>query len=187
MNITLYHRPGTRSERTKRLLELMALPFELREVGASDAETPAYRALNPFGTVPTLDLDGRILVESAGQLMALADLRPEAGLAPKPGTMERALYYDGFVFAVATLEPAFVAWMERPKDAEREARRDRALRAMEERAGTPFAVGGRLTALDVLLHWQLAFLATRGLLEHCPRSRAGLEGITRVLTERGVL
>lgn len=185
MNITLYHRAGTRSERVKRLLALLGLPHALREVDAAFAASPTYRALHPFGTVPTLEIDGRVLIESAGQLLALADLAPEAGLAPPPGCLERAAYYDGFIFAVATLEPAVVAWMGAPEEPTRIAYRDEALDALEGFVGNPFTVGERLTALDVLLHWALSFLLGQGLLEGRPRARAAQAGLHEVLMARG--
>jgi glutathione S-transferase len=49
-----------------------------------------YYAINPKGSVPAITLpDGGVLTEAAVIVQYLADQKPEAGLAPKLGTMER--------------------------------------------------------------------------------------------------
>jgi glutathione S-transferase len=49
-----------------------------------------YTKINPKGYVPAIMLDdGEILTEVAVILQYLADLKPESGLAPAAGTMER--------------------------------------------------------------------------------------------------
>lgn len=49
-----------------------------------------YHAVNPKGQVPALRLDdGTLLTEGAAVLQYVADLKPEAGIAPRAGTMER--------------------------------------------------------------------------------------------------
>ncbi|MCJ2121652.1 glutathione binding-like protein [Methylobacterium sp. J-077] len=49
-----------------------------------------YYAVNPHGYVPALELgDGRVLREGPAILQYLADLKPEAGLAPANGSFAR--------------------------------------------------------------------------------------------------
>jgi glutathione S-transferase len=49
-----------------------------------------FRQVNPKGFVPALELeDGRVLTEGAVIVQHLADRKPEAGLAPAPGTWSR--------------------------------------------------------------------------------------------------
>lgn len=49
-----------------------------------------YREINPKGQVPALVTDGGdILTEGAAVLQYVADLKPEAGLAPPAGTLAR--------------------------------------------------------------------------------------------------
>jgi glutathione S-transferase len=48
-----------------------------------------YRAVNPKGQVPALRVDGLVLTEVPAVLQYIADLNPEAGLAPPPGSPAR--------------------------------------------------------------------------------------------------
>lgn len=41
-----------------------------------------YRAVNPQGLVPTLEIDGRVLTQSLAIIEYLAETRPEAGIMP---------------------------------------------------------------------------------------------------------
>ncbi len=60
-----------------------------------------HRARHPLGRVPVLEDDeGRFVFESAAICLHLADLHPQAGLAPVPGTHDRALLYQWTVFAL---------------------------------------------------------------------------------------
>ncbi len=54
------------------------------------ADGTDYYRLNAKGSVPALELDdGQVLTEGAVIVQYLADQKPEAGLVPKAGTMER--------------------------------------------------------------------------------------------------
>jgi glutathione S-transferase len=85
--------------------ELHLLDFDRRE-----QKSPEYLAINPQGRVPTLVLDGQVLTESTAIAMHLADLHPEARLAPAIGTPERAAYYRWMLFCAYTLMPAYRSW-----------------------------------------------------------------------------
>ena len=67
------------------------LPVKVRFVeNKKTDEGEDYFAISPHGYVPALRLDdGRILNEGPSVLQYLADRKPEAGLAPAWGTMER--------------------------------------------------------------------------------------------------
>lgn len=53
------------------------------DLQAGEQHTPAYRALNPRGVVPTLIHDGAVLIESAAILEYLDDVFPEPALRPR--------------------------------------------------------------------------------------------------------
>lgn len=82
----------------------LATRIALYETGAGDAtrfhqvklstkklaDGSDYYAVNPKGQVPALRLDdGSLLTEGAAVLQYVADLKPEAGIAPPAGTMDR--------------------------------------------------------------------------------------------------
>ena len=61
-----------------------------------------------MGKVPTVVVDGHAVWELPAIVAHLCDLFPEAGLAPAPGTAERADFYRWLSFATAVMEPAFM-------------------------------------------------------------------------------
>lgn len=112
MSITLYGSKSTASLVVHWLLIELGIGHELRmlDFGKREQKSPEYLALNPQGRVPTLVIDGQPLTEAAAIVMHLADLRPQAGLAPAVGTPERAQYYRWVLFCANTLQPAYRDW-----------------------------------------------------------------------------
>lgn len=111
--LTLHTAPGTAGLHVHWLLLELGLPHELSflDLKAGEHKQPAYLALNPDGVVPTLVLDdGTPVFESAAIAMHLADLAPEAGLAPAVGTRERAQYLQWYVYLANALQPPFRSW-----------------------------------------------------------------------------
>ena len=109
---TLYYAPGAASLVVHWLLIEIGARHELRklDLAAREHKRPEYLALNPAGRVPTLLIHGEPMTEAAAMVMHLADAHPNFGLAPTPGTVERARYYQWIVFLANTLQPAFRDW-----------------------------------------------------------------------------
>ena len=109
---TLYYAPGAASLVVHWLLIEIGARHELRKLDLANREhkRPEYLALNPAGRVPTLLIHGEPMTEAAAMVMHLADAHPNFGLAPTPGTVERARYYQWIVFLANTLQPAFRDW-----------------------------------------------------------------------------
>ena len=78
-----YWRSGP-SYRVRIGLNLKGLAYETRPVNLlrSEQSAPAYRAINPQGLVPSLDVDGRILTQSSAILEWLEETYPEPALLP---------------------------------------------------------------------------------------------------------
>ncbi len=104
----LYEWPPTRSQRAKWALEELEVPYTSRKVILLEQEqdSAAYRAIHPLGVVPALRTEAYTIFESVAIVLQLIDEHPEKGLAPAPGSPERALYYQWSVFACAELDPA---------------------------------------------------------------------------------
>jgi glutathione S-transferase len=108
----LYYYPGNASLLPHMALREIGAPFELRLVDRTqDAQKSAdYLRLNPNGRIPVL-IDGElVLFETAAIVLHLVDLHPEAGLAPLPGTPERAQYYKWMVHLTNTPQAEYRAW-----------------------------------------------------------------------------
>jgi glutathione S-transferase len=112
MSVTLYGSQSTASLVVHWLLIELGIEHELRmlDFDKQEQRSPEYLAINPQGRVPTLIVDGQVLTESAAIAMHLADLHPQAGLAPAIGTPERAAYYRWMLFGAYTLMPAYRGW-----------------------------------------------------------------------------
>ncbi|KPA93111.1 glutathione S-transferase [Pseudomonas asplenii] len=89
----LYYAPETCSLAPHIVLRELGLPFERVRVDNRSKLTEHgddFRRINPKGYVAALQLDnGEVLTEGAAILQFLADLRPEAGLAPPHGSWQR--------------------------------------------------------------------------------------------------
>src|SRR5690606_8100727 len=102
----LYYLPGACSLASHIALREAGLEFELVKVGR-DRKTEHgedFLAINPFGYVPVLALDdGQHLSENIALLQYIADLRPEAGLAPARDTFERYRLQAALAFVSSEL------------------------------------------------------------------------------------
>jgi glutathione S-transferase len=103
--ITLYHVPLSRSLRVRWLLEELGLPHELVTRSFADLKRPEHLALHPLGKVPVLRDGDLVLHESGAILQHLLERYGAGRLEPKPGTPERALFWQWFHYAEATLTP----------------------------------------------------------------------------------
>ncbi len=89
----LYFAPGACSLSPHIALSEAGLKFDIEQVDLRAKTTKSggdFRAINPKGQVPTLELDdGQILTEGAAIVQYVADKNPGSKLAPAAGTMER--------------------------------------------------------------------------------------------------
>ncbi|MEP9315749.1 glutathione transferase GstA [Pseudomonas sp. LABIM340] len=89
----LYFAPNACSLAPHIVLRELGLPFSLVRVNNQTKRTADggdFYRINPKGYVAALELeDGTVLTEGAAILQYLADLQPEAGLAPANGSLAR--------------------------------------------------------------------------------------------------
>lgn len=161
----LYYAPGSASFVVHWLLIELNAPHELIKVDLQSKEqkTAEYLKLNPNGVVPTLIIDGKAVYESPALVMHLADLYPEAGLAPAIGTLERAQFYQWMFNLVNPLQSAMRQWWY-PGEASGEDNIEATQRAVRERvencwdrldvhlaANGPYLLGDKISAADFML------------------------------------
>ena len=110
----LYYAPQACSLAPHIVLRELDLPFELVRVDNSTKQTATgedFLAINPKGYVAALQLDnGEVLTEGPAILQYLADLRPEANLAPANGTFERVRLQEWLNF-VSTEIHGGLGWL----------------------------------------------------------------------------
>jgi GST-like protein len=187
MTWTLYGVAGWGSALAEGALAWVGEPFDFVDVDGFDRPGPArdrLMAVNPLARVPTLvATDGTILTESAAIVLRLAELRPEAGLAPGPDEPDRAAFLNRLIWFVSALYPTFTYrdYPERwaPSAAEElvgrvDAFRQSLWRQLDADLGDgPFVLGKKPSALDlyiaVMSHWRPR---RDWLSEHCPKAYA---------------
>lgn len=107
----LYFAPGACSMAVHIALCEIGGRFDLEKVDLVKHKTASgedYMRINPKGYVPMLELDnGETLTEVGTVLQYLADQKPESGLAPKLGTMERYRLMEWLNFISSEIHKAF--------------------------------------------------------------------------------
>ena len=118
----LYYSPGACSLAPHIVAREAGLAIELVEVDLAKHKLKDggdYFAINPRGYVPLLELDdGTRLTEVAALVQYLADLNPEAKLAPTAGTFERIKLQSWLTFVSSELHKVFSPWLWHKETAE---------------------------------------------------------------------
>ena len=114
----LYYSPAACSLSPHIVALEAGIPLELVKVNipAKKTETGAdFWAINPRGYVPALEIsEGNVLTEGPAIVQYLADQKPDSGLAPKNGTMERYRLQEALNFVTAELHKSIGALFNRP-------------------------------------------------------------------------
>ena len=166
--LTLFHAPNTRSAGTRVLLEELGTPYELhvRNMKAGEQRRPGFLTLNPLGKVPAILHGDALVTEQVAITVFLADLFPQARLAPAIDDPLRGPYLRWIAFYGACFEPAVVDHAAKRPDIglamSPYGTYDAVIDALDAQlqAG-PWLLGERFTAADVLwgmaLSWTMAF------------------------------
>lgn len=82
--LTLYYAPHTCALASHIALEEAGADYQAKRIdfGREEQRQPAYLAVNPKGRVPALVTDAGVLTETPAILAYIAQLFPQAGLAP---------------------------------------------------------------------------------------------------------
>ena len=154
----LYYSPAACSLAVHIVAREAGLPFEAVRVDLAThrlADGTDYRTINPRGYVPALQLDdGTLLTEVAALVQYLADLKPEAKLAPPAGTLERVQLQGWLAFVSSELHKVFSPWLwhKETHESTRQAVRERIATRFAELdrllATRPYLMGGSFSIAD---------------------------------------
>jgi glutathione S-transferase len=117
----LYYAPSACSLAPHIVAREAGIPIDLERVDIAKAphitETGAdFTRVSPNGYVPTLLLDdASVLTEGAAIVQYLADLNPEAGLAPPSGTLARTRLQSWLNFVGTELHKTYSPWLFHPE------------------------------------------------------------------------
>jgi len=183
----LYYAPGTISLMPHVALLESGLSFVAVRVDESSkkiADGGDFRAINPLGYLPALQLDdGSVLLEAAAIVQYIADRDPIRKLAPPNGTIERARFQGWLNFLSSELHKGglgplfYTALDERAKDVFRERLRARFAFVDQHLSTHQYLLGKDYSIADVGLYaitgWapRVGFdiSACPNLIAHCAR------------------
>jgi len=161
----LYYAPGACSLSPHIVARELGIDIDIEKTDTKTKRTASgvdYLTINPKGYVPTIELDdGQVLTEGPALVQYLADQKPEAGLVPPPGTMERYRMQEmlGYINSELhkTYSPLFNDATPQETRNERLAYLKKRYALLDERlAKQPYLFGDRLTVADAYL-----FVVTR--------------------------
>jgi glutathione S-transferase len=156
----LYYAPGACSLATHITLLEAGLPHTLEQVDTKTHRTGGgadFYAINPKGYVPAMQLDdGSIFTEGVALMQYLADQKPDSGLAPKLGTMERYRLMEWMTWISSEVHKGFgPLWSpknpEEVKEAARAALAKRFAFADAALGGKDYLMGTTFTVADAYL------------------------------------
>jgi len=182
MKPTLFHAPNSRSGAVRILLEELGIYYELQvlDLKRQQQRDAAYLAVNPMGKVPAILHGSALVTEQPAIFIYLADMVPQAGLAPGLDDPLRGPYLRWLAFYGSAFEPAV---MDRALKREPAAPSlcpygdyDTMLATFTAplRAG-PWLLGERFSAADVLWGSALGWMTAFGLVPKLPEIVAYVE------------
>ena len=183
-HVVLYHAINSRSAGVRALLEALNADYEIHplKLPRGEQRQRAYLDINPMGKVPAIMHQGTLVTEQAAVYMYLAELYPEAGLAPAIGDPLRGAYLRWMVFYGSCFEPAVV---------DRAMKRDPAPPSTspygdfdtmfdtvtQQLEPGPWLLGERFSAADVLWGTALNWITMFGLIPKRPLIQAYVDRV----------
>ena len=168
-DLIFYTNPQSRGRIVRWMLEEVGQPYETEIIAFDRLKSPEYLAVNPMGKVPAIKHRGHVVTECAAICAYLADVFPQAGLAPRDD--EKADYYRWLFYAAGPVEAAVsnkaMGWEPTP---ERErmfgyGNFDKVVAVLDELFSfRDYVCGDRFTAADVYVGSHIMFARQFDLL-----------------------
>jgi glutathione S-transferase len=168
----LYYSPAACSLSPHIVLLEAGLPYTLEKVDIKAKKTATgadYFAVNSKGSVPALQLDdGQVLTEGTAIVQYLADQKPESGLAPRAGTLERYRLMEILNYIAAEIHKGFGPLFNPQISADAKAEAKTALGKKFDWLSThlgskTFLLGNTFTVADAYLFTVLSWSAHTGI------------------------
>jgi len=200
----LYYSPNPCASADHIVLEWIGKPYQTQRLSREERAMPAFKAINPAGAVPVLEVDGWVLTQNAAILNYLVDTNPEAKLGGDGSAKGRAEVNRWLAFVNSDVHPAFkplfgaTAYLEDPAAIEKTKENAKAslrtlfTRADAQLAGNDWIAGTRSVAdpyLYITLRWARATGVDLTGLDNLARFFARIEadpGVRKVLVEEGL-
>jgi glutathione S-transferase len=103
-DLIFYTNPQSRGRIVRWMLEEVGQPYDVEIVPYDQMKADRYLAVNPMGKVPAIKHRGHVITEAAAICAYLADVFPQADLAPRDD--EKADYYRWLFYAAGPVEQA---------------------------------------------------------------------------------
>ncbi|MYM27838.1 glutathione transferase GstA [Duganella sp. CY15W] len=160
----LYYAPHTCSLSPLIVLKELDLPHALIKVDNQTKRTADgrdFRNINPKGYVAALELDnGEVLTEGVAIVQYLADLKPEAQLAPPPGSWQRVRLQETLNFITSEIHAGVAPLFNQAlPEAAQAIFRERLLRRMSVLQHHKHVMGDAFTIADAYLYTVLGWFA----------------------------
>ena len=185
----LYYSPGACSLSPHIVARELGLPVQIQKID-NKAKTidggGDYWKVNGKGYVPALELDnGEVLTEGPAIVQYLADQKPEAGLAPKAGSLERYRLQEWLNFVTSEIHKQFSPLFRptTPEDYKTIAKQNLENRFAwldQQLAGKDYLLGSRFTVADAYLFTVLRWTVPMKMdLSRYPNLAAYLQRVGR--------
>lgn len=197
-NITLYGTPVSTYVRTTRLLLAEAnIDYDLKDIGIfnGDNKTQSYLSKHPFGKVPTLEIDGQTIYETAAITYYINQKLAQGKFSPPDLLMQTRMHQimaiiDSYLYTPAigtiVIQNLIVPTQGGTTDQQAVegaiAPTQKALKAIEDLVvGTPFLVGSMISIADFYLIPIFVYLAKtpqfKALTENTPKLNVWLNEV----------
>jgi glutathione S-transferase len=188
MTITLHHLRYSRSTRIIWLLEELDIGYTLiehhRNETTNRSQDDLY-AIHPLGKAPSVDVDGRVMVESGAIIEYIIETHGAGKLGVAPGHADRSAYLEWLQFGEGTVAMPLLLTLLGPRFGGLDALPmlkgfvDGEVKKLfdyieSHMTGREFLVGDSLTGADINMEYLLELSNLVGILNDRPNAKAYL-------------
>jgi glutathione S-transferase len=172
-DLIFYTNPQSRGRIVRWMLEELGQPYETEIIPYDQLKSERYLAVNPMGKLPSIKHGDHVVTECAAICAYLADVFPQANLAPSDG--EKADYYRWLFYTAGPVEAAVSNKAAGWEPSEQQQRMfgygnfDKVVAVLDELFSLrDYVCGDRFTAADVYVGSHIMFGMQFGMLPEKP-------------------